>query len=149
MEKDEIEWIENPFPKKFFTVFCIGMILGVIIASTLHLLFGFKNLLHFFLPYLPVILLTITMLYLALFATPRQVGFSAKGVFFRYKRGNVKSILWNEIYKIELIPPSKRVGGGGKIFLKSGKVPLISISYDIAHEIRRRHEEYKRERGLL
>ena len=149
MKEEKIEWVENPFPKKYFTVFCIAMILLTIFASVLQLIWSFKNPLYFFLPYLPVILPTIVTLYIALFAFPRQVGFSDKGVFFRYRRGNVKSIPWNEIYKVELIHPSKWVGGGGRIFLKSGKELLIGISYNIACEIRRRHEEYKRERGLL
>ena len=148
MKEEKIEWVENPFPKKFFTIFCIGMILGAVIISTFHLLFGFKDIFHFFLPYLPVILPTIIMLYLALFAFPRQVGFSARGIFFRHKRGKLKSIPWNEIYKVELIHPSKWVGGGGQIFLKSGKVLLIGISYNIAREIKRQHEEYKKEKGL-
>ena len=158
MKEEKIEWVENPtIPKVVLKVVYVIIILVIVVISTLHFLLGFKNLFQFFTPYILFILTIIMVFLFGLFITPRQVGFSAKGVFFRYRRGNVKSIGWDEIYKVELFPPpTKKItpykdeeSGGGKIFLKSGKVPLISISYDIACEIRRRHEEYKREKGFL
>ena len=158
MKEEKIEWVENPtIPKVVFKLTYVIIILVIVVISTLHFLLGFKNLFQFFTPYILFILTIIMVFLFALSVKPRQVGFSAKGIFFKYKRGNVKSIMWDEIHKVELFPPpTKKIipykdeeGGGGRIFLKSGKVPLISISYEIAREIKRRHEEYKREKGFL
>ena len=149
MKEEKIEWIENPtIPKVVLKLTYVIIILVIVVISTLHFLLGFKNLFQFFTPYILFILVIIMVFLFALFATPRQVGFS---------RGNVKSILWDEIHKVELFPPpTKKIipykdeeSGGGKIFLKSGKVPLIRIGYNIACEIKRRHQEYKREKGFL
>jgi len=82
---------------------------------------------------------------------PEHVGFTKEGIYFKYKREKVEFLPWHEISGVDidetrLFSPEK--WSGGHILFNSGKAG-VTLRYNVAKVVRKKHEEYKEEKGLL
>jgi hypothetical protein len=137
---ENIEWVENQYPKTDF-------IIGVIFTFVLIGIWMFSLLMF---PFNPIIFLIISLSALAgpvawFYASKRnitkRVGFSKNGVYFRYS-GKDRFVLWGDIESI-VIQDSVMFR---KLFrLRTGETWILGFIDDsLIYEMIRRKEEFDR-----